>query len=170
MRRITSVFILFLISFALTAFPLRTAAMNQPLGTVTSCLHTPFKERVESVTLFEKRSLKDFDLYHFAVQLSFASGKESREQYTSYQLVKLSSGKCSLVFSGDQDNGPLHQYFDEALSKDLALSQYRYKIKKEGKVSIQRLLSSRNLILPREQAWALRQLGFNVPKGVEDVK
>lgn len=144
--------------------------MVQPLSKLTPCLYSSFREKIANVTLFDKFGNGARELYHFAVQLSPISRTSMEKPYTSYQIVMVAGGKCSLAYSGSQDEGPLHQYFEENLARQLALSRYRYQIKVEGKAPIYKLLSSQNLILPREQAWALKQLGFSIPKGVKDVK
>jgi hypothetical protein len=154
-----------LLTFLGLAFSITTSWAASP--SLEKAIAVPLREKAEKITLFDKIHTNQGDLLNVEVVLSFQSGPKQRTKYNSYQSVLESNGKFTLAYSDTGDIGPRSQYFSEAISRKLALSRYKYQLRKGRKAEILNQLKAP--LLPKEDIWALKQLGFNVPSTVKEL-
>jgi hypothetical protein len=166
MKKTTTTFLAVLSLF----FSIGSAWANSPSITLREAIHIPIREKAEKITLFDKIHTNQGDLFNVEVVLSFQSGPRQRTKYSSYQTVLESKGKYTLAYSGTGDEGPLSQYFSEAIARKLALSRFQYQIRTGRKAEILSWLKAPKLTLPKEDIWALKQLGIKVPSTIKEFK
>jgi hypothetical protein len=157
----------FLLTFLSFIFSVTTSWAANP--SIEKAIAIPFREKAEKITLFDKIHTNKGDLLHVEVVLSFQSGPKERTKYNSYQSVLETNGKYTLAYSDTGNIGPRSQHFSESMARKLSLSKFQYQIRKGKRNEILSLLKTPNLRLPKEDIWALKQLGIKVPSTVKEL-
>jgi hypothetical protein len=140
-----------------------------PTQRIASCIEHPFRGKVEQVSIFAKIEVKKGILYQVIARVR--EQPYINETSDDHQIVLISGSKCSVVYSDlIGDSPPFHRYFDENLSRKIAVNWYSWRIKQYGREPLQKWLNKTTPKIPREEYWALKQLGFRVPDKYEEVK
>lgn len=155
-----------LLTFLSLTFSITTSWATSP--SLEKAVVVPLREHAEKITLFDKIPTNKGELLNVEVVLSFQSGPKQRTKYSSYQSILGKDGNFTNVYSDSGDIGPRSQYFDDAMAKKLALSRYQYQIRKGRKAVILSRINKTH-VLPKEDIWALKKLGFTVPSSIRGI-